>query len=105
MQGIKDFNFPAFHLAASKLREAGHEVFNPAERDETVHGIGNLISETGNIKDIVGGFSLRKALQDDTGYICKRAEAIAMLPGWEKSNGARAEWALALALGLEFIYL
>ena len=32
MRSIKDFNFPAFNAAAAKLRAAGHEVFNPAEK-------------------------------------------------------------------------
>lgn len=33
MRGYPDFNFPAFIAAAAWLRAAGHEVFNPAERD------------------------------------------------------------------------
>lgn len=51
------------------------------------------------------GFSLREALADDTAWICKVATAIAMLPGWENSKGARAEWHLSLALGHEVMYL
>ena len=31
MTGLPDFNFPAFHAAAARLREAGWEVMNPAE--------------------------------------------------------------------------
>ena len=40
MRGIPEFNFPAFHKAAAKLRAEGHFVFSPAERDEreTWHG-------------------------------------------------------------------
>ena len=51
------------------------------------------------------GFNLREALADDCEYICRNATAIALLPGWENSKGARAEHALAVALGLECIYL
>lgn len=106
MRGYKDFNFPAFREAAAYLRSQDHEVFSPAEKDEERHGVGTLTSETGDEADVVAkGFSLRHALYDDTKYICLEAEGIAMLPGWEASSGARAEWALANALGHKVIYL
>ena len=109
MSGIPQFNFPAFHAAAKNLREQGHEVFNPAERDiERHHGVDiSADNATGNVAQAAQthGFSLREALAEDTAYICREADAIAMLPGWEKSNGARAEHALAVALGHEIVYL
>jgi hypothetical protein len=49
-------------------------------------------------------FSLRRALAYDTNWICTEADAIFMLKGWEKSRGATAEHALAIALGHEIIY-
>lgn len=109
MSGLPNFNFPAFNAAALHLRGQGHTVFNPAERDIERHG-GTDIS-AGNEKGDPAlaasqhGFSLREALADDTAFICKEATAIAMLPGWENSKGARAEHALAVALGHEIIYL
>lgn len=109
MTGIPEFNFPAFNAAATSLRADGHFVFNPAERDIERHD-GVDISR-GNVNGDVDkcaaehGFSLRDALADDTAFICKEADAIAMLPGWENSKGARAEWALAIALGHTIIYL
>lgn len=106
MRGYKDFNFPAFFEAERNLKSLGYNVFNPARKDEERHGVGQLKSETGNEADITDkGFSLRKALYDDTKYICLEADAIAMLPGWEASSGARAEHALACALGHKKIYL
>lgn len=105
MRGIPYFNFPAFHEAAARLRGMGYAVFNPAERDEAAHGKGVSDSPTGNLDDIKVGFSLREALAADTQYICLTADAIALLPGWEKSRGAQAEKALADALGHEVIYL
>lgn len=109
MTGIPEFNFPAFNAAADKLRAGGHRVFNPAERDIERHG-GVDISKgnaSGSQEHAAKehGFSLREALADDTAWICKEATAIAMLPGWENSKGARAEWHLSIALGHEIMYL
>ena len=105
MRGIKDFNFPSFMSATMTLTSAGHSVFNPAQRDMEKYGIGICNSPTGDFKDIAHlGFSLREALSADTKYICEEAEAIVLLPGWEKSKGACAEKALAEALGLEIFY-
>ena len=41
----------------------------------------------------------------DTKWICENADAIALLPGWEKSSGANAELALGKALGLTYMVL
>ena len=109
MRGIPEFNFPAFHKAAAELRAAGHEVFSPAERDIERHG-GVDISKD-NAKGDEGeaaakhGFNLRVALGEDLEWICKHAEGIALLPGWENSKGATAEYATAIALGLKVVFL
>jgi hypothetical protein len=106
MRGYPNFNFPAFHQAAAMLRAGHYTVFNPAERDEAIHGTKVSHSPTGNLDDIKAtGFSLREALEADTAWICSTADAIALLPGWEKSKGAVAEKALAEAIGLEVIIL
>lgn len=106
MQGYPDFNFPAFHQAAASLRAQGHMVFSPAEKDIEKHGEDAYLSKTGDIADAnAKGFSLRDALYEDTKFICLEADGIAMLPGWENSQGAQAEWALARALGHQIIYL
>jgi hypothetical protein len=108
MRGIPEFNFPAFMAAATQLRSEGHSVFNPAERDIERHGTdiskGNA---TGSIKEAAEnhGFNLRIALGDDLAYICSKADAVALLPGWENSKGAKAERATAEALGLSVVEL
>lgn len=109
MSGVPNFNFPAFNRAAAILRAEGHSVFNPAERDIERHGgvdisAGNHAGDPA-VAEKEHGFSLREALADDTAFICREADAIAMLPGWESSKGARAEHALAFALGHTIIYL
>ena len=84
MTGLPDLNFPAFHAAAAVLRVRGYQVFNPAEL----------------------GFSeneYRAALTACLAWICAEAEALAVLPGWEKSKGAQAEVATAYALGLQVL--
>ena len=105
MRGIADFNYPAFHAAAAKLRAEGHTVFNPAERDIEVHGHdicrGSMLIEEIEKK----GFSLRRALGEDLSWICAEADCVALLPGWEGSSGAIAELAAARALRLELRFL
>lgn len=112
MQGIPHFNFPRFNAVALVLRSSGHMVFNPAERDIERHG-GTDIS-AGNAEGSLAAakadhsFCLRSALADDLEFICNHAEVVMLLPDWEKSNGAQAEWRTAVALksvGMEIIYL
>ena len=98
MRGYPNFNFPAFDAAARRLRAVGHEVFSPAERDRDKYG-DIFQTETGDESE-VHEFSLREALAADTAWITRHADAVALLPGWERSKGAQAEAALALALGL-----
>ena len=102
MRGIPEFNFPAFLKAEQEFKAKGHDVFNPARRDidEGFEHEGL----TGN-EDLVDlGFDLREAMDVDTSWICKHATGIHMLTGWENSKGARAELALAEAIGLEVTY-
>ena len=108
MSGIPEFNFPAFHAAAAKLRAEGHEVFNPAEKD--IERVGRDFSKdypTGDAVQLAwdGVLTKRECLATDTNWICKHAEAIALLPGWLNSTGACAEVALAKALGLQVLVL
>lgn len=107
MRGYPEFNFPAFHAAAAKLRAIGYEVFSPAEKDIERHGTdisaGNASgSEAEATKK--HGFDLRVALGDDLAWICANADGIACLQGWAHSRGARAEVATARALGLPSMF-
>ena len=81
MSGLPEFNFPAFHAAAARLRARGLQVVNPAE----INPGGTLSWEECMRADI-------KALCDCT--------ALALLPGWMNSRGAHLELHLAHRLGL-----
>ncbi len=108
MRGIPEFNFPAFHAAAAKLRADGFTVFSPAEKDNERHGKDISKGNASGDEEVAAkehGFSLRVALGDDLAWICAEAEAIALLPGWQNSKGAAAELATAKALGLAVIEL
>lgn len=106
MSNIPHFNYPAFNEAAARLRADGHEVFNPAEHDVTMFGK-DISNATGDVAKAASdhGFDRRAALKADLAWICDFGEAIALLPGWANSSGAKAEKALAEALGLPVQYL
>ncbi len=74
-----------FAEAAQRLRLRGWQVFNPA---------------AANLQDE----SLAKIMGHLLPQLCE-CDAIAMLPGWWRSGGARIEWLLAKYLGLRVIYL
>lgn len=98
MRGIPEFNFPAFHDWATYLRARGYEVFSPAEKGCEI--------EVTNDPDLQNSLAFRrKVFLLDTTYICEHADIIALMPGWERSSGARAEYALAKAIGLEILPL
>ena len=99
MSGLPDFNFPAFDAAAAQLREAGHHVFNPADEDRN-SGFDGMGMSGDPVEAAAKGFNLRETLKADLSWICDHAEGIALLPGWEKSNGARAEVALSRVLNI-----
>jgi Domain of unknown function (DUF5664)/Domain of unknown function (DUF4406) len=104
MRHIEEFNFPTFFAATAMLREKGHEVFSPAERDIKRHGTNITKGTTGDIKELdKHGFDIRVALAEDTTWICQNAEAIVLLPGWTFSKGTLAERALGVALNLKII--
>jgi Domain of unknown function (DUF4406) len=106
MRGYPEFNFPAFHEATAKLRAEGHEVFSPAENDLKRYGENFVKGTTGKHEEIAKvGFDIRVALGEDLAWICAEAEAVALMPGWINSAGARAEASTAYALGLKIIHL
>lgn len=80
MTGIPDHNYPAFEVAAERLRTAGMQVVTPT----------SIGQHDGWTWEQYMGAAL--ALQ-------VTADAIYMLPGWRKSRGAQVEYHLAVAIG------
>lgn len=97
MTGIPQFNFPAFDAAAKELRDHGWEVTSPAELDDPATRATALASPdgapgSGTANDETWGDFLARDVKllsdgDERGQI----DAIVVLPGWEKSRGARLE--------------
>lgn len=86
MSGIEDWNFPAFHAAAVRLRKLGYEVVNPAEinPDTTL--------------------SWEQCLRLDIKHLCD-CDGIVLLPGWMYSEGAQLELMIAHRLEMEIYML
>lgn len=79
MSGLPELNYPAFHAAAADLRAQGYEVENPAE---------------GPAEASYEAYLCRGLLQMLT------CDTVALLPGWERSRGARIEHQVAQQLGM-----
>jgi hypothetical protein len=104
MRGVPEFNAPAFDAAAAKLRAEGHEVFNPAENDRALYGDDVFTGNTSGDLNLTS-INRREVFEADLTWICRHADAVALLRGWVRSKGARAEQAVAVALGLKIITL
>jgi hypothetical protein len=101
MRGYPMYNFPAFDKATEMLREEGFIVTSPADLDR----------KTGfdpNDPDAFAKFDLDAAIDRDIDAIRaldREHGAVALLSGWEKSTGARAEAAYATWRGLTLILM
>jgi Domain of unknown function (DUF4406) len=84
--GYPGQNRQAFNAGAARLRSAGHTVFNPAE-----HSPADEAETIGSIRSLLGA---------DLAWITSTADAVVLLPGWETSLGATAEWSTARAIGI-----
>lgn len=106
MRGYPNFNFPAFDYAAAVLRNEGHEVFSPAERDREAYGTEIENNPTGDESKVTNAAcTIEDCMAADCEWICRYGECVAVLPGWEKSSGAGAETSLGKALGLSLLVL
>lgn len=84
MTGMPGLNFPAFNVAAARLRDLGHEVVNPAELN----------------KDPAARW--HECLRVDLKALLD-CNTIALLDGWQKSNGAHLEMHVAHRVGIDIV--
>jgi uncharacterized protein DUF4406 len=89
MSNLPEHNFPMFDAAAACLRELGYVVFNPADIA--------CIFFKGNTEQPPNLY-LREDIP--TLLFC---DAICVLPGFDRSTGAKLEVAIALTMRLEFL--
>ena len=86
MTGLPDFNRSAFNEAARALRAYGFPVINPAELNTADDGSWQACMRV-----------CLKALPD--------ADVLALLPGWESSNGAHLELHIAHRIGIQVMQI
>lgn len=82
MTGLPDFNYPAFADAAKLLRDAGFDVFSPAENGLSPAAPWN------------------EHMRVDLAHLVSHCYAVATLPNWAKSKGASLEVGIAISLDM-----
>ena len=92
MRGYPRFNFDAFHEAEADLKAKGYLPLSPAKADEE-NGFDASKEHTFTQADMMA--FMRRDFE-----MIMRADALAVLPGWEKSTGATAEVGLARWKGI-----
>lgn len=109
MTNIPNFNFDLFDLVQHDLEAQGIEVDSPAEHDRAE--IRRLVSATARAEDMDGyaegdvkRYMAAIGTETEIMFVWDFAriaadDGIVMLPGWEKSTGARHERYVAEALG------
>ena len=104
MTGIPMFNFPMFSAVTAELRRDGHEVISPAEEDPEEMQQAAWSSPDGVLHDgKLAGHTWGETLARDVKLLADHGvECIYLLPGWERSKGARLEAFVGLLCGLTF---
>ncbi|AYN58509.1 nucleoside 2-deoxyribosyltransferase [Arthrobacter phage Liebe] len=93
MSGYEEWNYPAFLAGAERLRAAGYDVVSPAEI-ELAEGFDPATPAS----DYTSA-DYYAAMRRDIALILD-VDGVALLPGWDRSKGARVEAAVASAIGI-----
>lgn len=89
MSNYPQFNYPAFFEAAKYLRDAGYTVHSPAEMDSPEVLAKILASPDGKLDRNLPSWG--DFLSKDVKVVADEVNGVVVLPGWEKSRGARLE--------------
>lgn len=92
MTGVEEFNRPAFDHAAEELRSMGFEVLVPGE-NEAYDPVELATMEVSRQKR-------EFYISRDIELILEHSDFVVVLPGWESSEGAKLEIAVAEAVGI-----
>ena len=93
-----NFNFPLFDHVAGRLRGTKKcFVFSPADLARSTLGPLETIQKMD--KKLLAK-ARKNLLKQELNWIIDNADFVLMLPGWERSSGATAERAVALALDI-----
>ncbi len=92
-----NMNEPLFDYVAKQLRQRGFEVMNPWDLTRELVGTLAQLQAMGKKERAA---NRRGLLAKELKWIIDNADYVVLLPGWEKSPGATAERATALAMGI-----
>lgn len=98
MSGYEDNNFPAFNAAAAALRARGLRIVNPAE----IQPDHPMPAEPSTAVEWKAFYNA--CMRADIKALCD-CQGIALLHGWEHSNGAQLELHIAHRLGLRVFFV
>lgn len=100
MRGRPAFNFAAFDAARDWLHGLGWGVVSPADEDRVRWDKPSDYLPTEDDVEAFTRLDWFSAMRHDLDLIVNEVDAVAVLPGWAQSDGARAEQFVARTIGL-----
>lgn len=102
MTGYPNYNWVMFEAMTGHLRRLGKTVITPVEIDEEMGMVEVVRAPDGTVLKVRESaiFDYNVLLKRDLDEI-EKCNHIVLLPGWQKSNGAKKELAHAILLGCE----
>lgn len=96
MSNLPQLNHPMFDRVTAALRNQGHTVFSPAEKDRDWGLDPNLASNFSTLDvHMVLRWDLQKIMECDV---------LVLLPGWKRSEGTKLEVIVAISTGRQIFY-